>query len=444
MTTMLINHLWQSTLFAGFAGLAALALRRHGAHVRYWVWFAASVKFLLPFSALAALGRTFGWQQAGPADQGWVYRIAEPMTTITANGEGSTPILTLLLALWIVGSVVVLGVWVARWLRLLAAVSGTRTLELAHIVGRSIEVRETATVGPGVVGFFKPVLVVPKGIVEHVAPQHLRPVLQHEVCHLARQDNLTALIHMIVEVVFWFHPLVWLIGARLIVERERACDESVVAAGTAPEAYAEGIIEVCRFHVDAALPCAAGIGSSKLKARIEDIVANRRLRRLSRAGFAVLATSVAVAVALPVLMGAFGILPVAAQQAPQGQDAGAAPAPSADPAPPGPASDPARPPPIADEPLVRIPPEYPPQALAQGIGGWVRLEFTVTDVGTVKDPVVIASDRPGVFDEAARRAILRWRYNPRVVNGSAVERTGVRTEIRFQLAPETPAAPERP
>ena len=56
MTAMLINHLWQSTVFAALAGLSVLALRQHGAHVRYWVWFAASVKFLVPFSALAALG----------------------------------------------------------------------------------------------------------------------------------------------------------------------------------------------------------------------------------------------------------------------------------------------------------------------------------------------------------------------------------------------------
>jgi TonB family protein len=313
-------------------------------------------------------------------------------------------------------------------------VSGTRTLALAHLVGRSIEVRETAAVGPGVVGFLKPVLVVPKGIVERVSPQHLRPVLEHEVCHLARQDNLTALLHMIVEVLFWYHPLVWLIGGRLIVERERACDEHVVAAGTAPEAYAEGIIEVCRFHVDAQLPCAAGIGSSKLKARIEDIVANRRLRRLTRPGFAVLAASVVVAVAVPVLVGALGILPVAAQPAP--------PAPAQNPLqnpgvvpPPAPPSD--APAPALDEgdmlPLIKIPPAYPPSALAARIEGWVLVEFTIATGGSVKDAVVVRSQPPGIFDEAALQAIRRWRYSPRMINGIAVERPGVQTEIRFQL-----------
>src|SRR5258708_39805760 len=50
------NHLWQSTLFAGVAGLLTLFLRKNRAHVRYWLWFLASVKFLLPFSLLVAVG----------------------------------------------------------------------------------------------------------------------------------------------------------------------------------------------------------------------------------------------------------------------------------------------------------------------------------------------------------------------------------------------------
>jgi len=54
-----------------------------------------------------------------------------------------------------------------------------------------------------------------------------------------RRDNLATVIHMAVEVVFWFHPLVWWLGARLIEERERACDEEVPRNGGEPRAYAE-------------------------------------------------------------------------------------------------------------------------------------------------------------------------------------------------------------
>ena len=84
-------------------------------------------------------------------------------------------------------------------------------------------------------------------------------------------------------------------------------------------------------------------------------------------------------------------------------------------------------------PLVRIAPDYPPRALARGIEGWVQVQFTITATGTVKDPKVVNADPKGIFDDAALKSIARWRYNPRVEGGVAVERVGVQTIIRFQL-----------
>lgn len=84
-------------------------------------------------------------------------------------------------------------------------------------------------------------------------------------------------------------------------------------------------------------------------------------------------------------------------------------------------------------PLVRVNPEYPRKALERGIEGWVHVRFTITAAGTVKDLVVVDSEPKGVFDEAASKAVLRWRYNPRVENGVAVERVGEQTLIRFKL-----------
>ncbi|HET6630420.1 MAG TPA: energy transducer TonB [Woeseiaceae bacterium] len=84
-------------------------------------------------------------------------------------------------------------------------------------------------------------------------------------------------------------------------------------------------------------------------------------------------------------------------------------------------------------PLVRIAPEYPPRALRRGIEGWVQVQFTITPTGAVTDATVVAADPPGLFDEAAIRSILRWRYNPKIEGGVAVERVGVQTVIRFVL-----------
>jgi protein TonB len=84
-------------------------------------------------------------------------------------------------------------------------------------------------------------------------------------------------------------------------------------------------------------------------------------------------------------------------------------------------------------PLVRIAPEYPARALSRGIEGWVQVQFTITATGAVKDAVVVAADPPRMFDEAALRSIARWRYNPKIEGGVAVERIGVQTVLRFVL-----------
>jgi protein TonB len=84
-------------------------------------------------------------------------------------------------------------------------------------------------------------------------------------------------------------------------------------------------------------------------------------------------------------------------------------------------------------PLVRVNPDYPPRALANGIEGWVQVQYSITAAGGVRDATVVASDPKNVFDEAALKAIARWRYNPKVESGVAVERVGLQTVIRFEL-----------
>lgn len=83
-------------------------------------------------------------------------------------------------------------------------------------------------------------------------------------------------------------------------------------------------------------------------------------------------------------------------------------------------------------PMVRPDPEYPPQLEARGVTGWVTLEFTVTKIGTVKDPRVVAARPPRVFDRAAVNGVRRWRYNPRIVNGEAVDTPGVQITVEFR------------
>jgi protein TonB len=84
-------------------------------------------------------------------------------------------------------------------------------------------------------------------------------------------------------------------------------------------------------------------------------------------------------------------------------------------------------------PLVRIEPDYPPRAIARGLEGWVQVQFSIAANGSIKDAFVVAADPPGTFDGAALAAIARWRYQPKVAAGVAVERVGMQTLFRFTL-----------
>lgn len=83
-------------------------------------------------------------------------------------------------------------------------------------------------------------------------------------------------------------------------------------------------------------------------------------------------------------------------------------------------------------PLVRIQPQYPRRAALAGIEGWVQVQFTITATGSVTDPKVIDSKPPRIFDREAIRAILKWKFKPRVVNGQPVPMRATQT-IDFSL-----------
>ncbi|MGH9481216.1 MAG: TIGR03435 family protein [Terriglobales bacterium] len=288
----LLNHLWQSTIFAAAAAGLALGLRRHQARVRFWVWMAASLKFLVPFSALAAVGallrRPEAHAAAAPATlvslsqpfQTWV--VAASSTARSTAGAQHFYWGWALAAIWALGAASLAVRWAARWRRLAQL---ARTASPAYMEGTPVLVTEAA-IEPGVFGILRPVLLFPAGLRQRLSPAELEAVVEHERCHLRRRDNLWSALHLVAETVFWFHPLVWWIGARLVEERERACDEAVLQhlrhRGGDRAAYAGGIVQVCRYYMESPLSCVAGIGGGRLKQRVAAILEGGWGRSLSR------------------------------------------------------------------------------------------------------------------------------------------------------------------
>ena len=322
------NHLWQSTLFAGAAGLLTLLLRNNRAHARYCLWLTASAKFLVPFSLLMMLGGLVGRHSvivpAATRVPIIVEQVNEPFVADIPSGAAAMPhapksgtsVIPMLVAVWAIGCGALVISWWARWRRIQVAVRAASPVPL----GIGIPTLTSALIiEPGVFGVLRPVLLLPDGIGDRLAPAEFRAILAHELCHVRRRDNLAALMHMVVEVVFWFHPLVWWLGARLMDERERACDEEVLRMGSEAPAYAEGILKICELYMESPLKCVSGVTGANLKKRIEAIMANRPRLNLNPSKKAGLILAGILAIAIPVILGvtnAPGLLRAQAQSVP--------------------------------------------------------------------------------------------------------------------------------
>ncbi len=336
MIAPILDHLWQSTVILCLAGLATQLLRRNSAGARYWLWFAASVKFLIPLSLLTALScRLLPVPRlpvlSAPASE-LGQRLSEPfvqapsLPSAVAGGPVPVPaghLSTVLLVVWGVGCAAVLSSWVIRWCRIRRALSSAKPLWPSSLEV-PIPLRESpGLVEPGLVGFWGPVILVPAGLIERLTSAEVRGILAHELCHYRRRDNLTAAVHMLVEALFWFYPPIWWLGARLIAERERACDEAVLAAGNDAEIYAGSILKVCRYFKQTAIACTSGVSGADLRRRVEEIMNSRNAFPVGRAKKLIISLSIAGSLFGMVLFGALRG-PVARAEA----SASAAPAPA--------------------------------------------------------------------------------------------------------------------
>ena len=84
-------------------------------------------------------------------------------------------------------------------------------------------------------------------------------------------------------------------------------------------------------------------------------------------------------------------------------------------------------------PVVRVTPVYPPRAQEKGIEGWVVVEFTVTESGSVADASIVDASPKRIFNRAALRAIRKWKYKPKIVDGKPVKQPNQKTKLDFTL-----------
>jgi bla regulator protein blaR1 len=448
----LANHICQSTLVALMAGLLTFILQKNHARTRYWLWMAASAKFLVPFSLLFRIGSYLSWSRRSVGTKPGLYfamgKVSQAFTQPTLSMISRTahslayPSLMrllpgLLATVWFCGFAVVIFLWYLRWrtvseamrealpLREGREVDALRRLERLGAVPKRIELVITrASLEPGIFGIAQPVLIWPEGISERLEDASLEAVMAHEVWHVRRRDNLTAAIHMIVEAIFWFYPIVWWLGARLLEERERACDEEVLELGTDRHVYAESILKVCEFCVESPLACVSSATGADLKKRMVTIMNENVVHKLGFGRKLVLSTAGLLAIVAPIT---FGLTNATLKRAelPGANTVGKA----------GQAEHhPTRVPKDVMSGLIRkkVTPEYPEKARKQHIQGTVVLQTTIGKEGDVENLQVVSGD--SMLAAASIEAVKQWKYKPYLVNSVPVE-VETQVDVIFTLNP---------
>jgi bla regulator protein BlaR1 len=292
MFAFLFRHLVESTLVCLSLGAVACCLKHQRATVRQALWLIGLLKFVAPGTLLAALGARIAF--AVPAAP-WVSWLTAKFSSVLAELFGIWPSRMaaghitiasfLLLAVWAMGAVTVLTGWLWRLRKDYALLSAAtdrerETLDRAkRLLGfrRAVGLFSSESFsGPALVGLFCPMIVVPQGLSNGLSSGELEAILLHELIHARRRDNLlTALVHGIVSL-FWFHPLVWFVERQLTAERERVCDEAVVACGASPQAYLSGLVKTCRFCLTRDVAAVGAVSGSDLKTRFDRILSYRR------------------------------------------------------------------------------------------------------------------------------------------------------------------------
>ncbi len=325
------NHLWQSTAFGAVIVMINILLRKNEARIRYWLWLASSLKFFIPFSLLMTLGDSMLTRRAQQSGHSGIVNVIQQVATpFVSSGTGNTGpidmqpvvaagmawshIIPALIIVWLAGSLAVVLLWLRSWIRVAHAVreneflgEGREMETLRRMRSRKwpqLRILSSNTLQqPGVYGMFRPILIWPRAVSERIDDAQMRAIFAHELCHVRCFDNLCATLHMLVEAVFWFHPMVWWLGRKLEEERERACDEEVLAFKHAPKVYAESILKVCELCVMPEPAFVAGVTGADLKRRIAQILRGQPGARLAWPGRLLLSTFTIAAVGTPLLLG---------------------------------------------------------------------------------------------------------------------------------------------
>ena len=164
----------------------------------------------------------------------------------------------------------------AHWLKVAERLARSAGVQRTIALVESVLVR-----GPVVVGFFKPMILLPFGLLNKLTQEEAEAVLAHEIAHILRQDYLFNIIQSIIEALFYYHPAVWWISSIIRNERESACDEMAIRMTGNAVNYAKALVAVqeITYYPASTAMAFAGSGKSQFMHRIERILNVQKHKR---------------------------------------------------------------------------------------------------------------------------------------------------------------------
>jgi bla regulator protein BlaR1 len=301
---MLLHAVWQGFLITFIAAGILFLLRRRASYGRYWTGISALfLQILVSAGTFALYYQPRALQVAMPK----VTHFAQPFVTKSTQVMVAMPWyrqtlwflqsnLDTIVLFWVIGASVLLlrlvGSWVyvqqlkAEGIRL----TESRIQEMFRRIATKLNIRSTVHLfesvrvsTPVVIGFIKPVVLLPVGLATGLTTKQIEAILAHELAHVKRFDYLVNLIQSLVEVVYFFHPALWWLSSRVRAEREHCCDDVAVQVCGDKLAFARALAEVEAFRQSPALAMAFASKKGMMLQRVKRVlgVTEKPQRRMS-------------------------------------------------------------------------------------------------------------------------------------------------------------------
>ena len=292
----LLHAMWQGVLVAAILAAALALLQRQSANARYLASCGALV-IIVGLSLVTAIRAYAPLRTApprvvaaslllnddtAPATISPIIAPSSPdaLAVVSAYASSHLPyiVLTWLLGVTLLSTRLIAG-WAGaqrlaagaspaeeRWERAMA-----RIAEALHLRATVTLLESTSVDVPTVVGWLRPVVLLPVASLSGLSPEQIEMILAHELAHIRRHDFIVNLLQSTVETLFFYQPAVWWISRRIRVEREHCCDDMAVAVSGDPIRYARALTRFEELRIDAAQTILAASGGSLLS-RIRRLV----------------------------------------------------------------------------------------------------------------------------------------------------------------------------